>query len=59
MEERGKWKDLSEIYNKIAGALRISRDYDEALGYYKKDQKLSETHHDPEAEAHGENSILK
>ena len=59
LEERGRWKDLSEIYNKIAGALRSSRDYDEALGYYKKDQKLSETHHDPEAEAHGKNYISK
>ena len=59
LEERGRWKDLSEIYNKIAAALRISRDYDEALGYYKKDQKLSETHHDPEAEAHGKNYISK
>ena len=59
LEERGRWEDLSEIYNKIAAAYRSSRDHDDALGFYRKDRKLCETHHDPEAEAHGNNSILK
>ena len=55
LEERGKWEDLSEIYNKIATAYRSSRDYDDALAYYKKDRKLYESHHDLKAEAHGNN----
>ena len=58
LEERGRWEDLSEIYNKIAAAYRSNRDHDEALGFYRKDRKLCETHHDPEAEAHGNISIL-
>ena len=55
LEERGRWKDLSEIYNKIATAYRSNREYADALAYYKKDRKLCETHHDPKAEAHGTN----
>ena len=59
LEERGigKWEDLSEIYNKIASAYRSSREFDDALAYYKKDRKLCEAHRDPKAEAHGNNSI--
>ena len=56
LEERGKWEDLSEIYNKIAAAYRSSGEYDDALAYFKKDRKLCESHHDPKAEAHGNNS---
>ena len=29
LEERGKWEDLSEIYNKIAAAYRSSREFEE------------------------------
>ena len=57
LEERGKWEDLSEIYNKIAAAYRSSREFEDALDYYKKDRKLCETNSDPKAEAHGNNSI--
>ena len=53
LEERGRWQDLSETYNKIAKTLRESKDYDEALEYHRKDRKLYEKTKDLRADAHG------
>ena len=53
LEESGKWQNLSELYNKIAGELRNAKDYDEALLYYKKDRKLLDKTQDHRADAHG------
>ena len=54
LREKEKWKELSEVYNKVGMMLKDQGRYGEALEYYRLDEELCEKEKDICGQALGE-----